>query len=276
MWAAPHDAVAQTGVYLFTAPHPAGPWTAANAAAPVITTAGYPSANHLASPYALWDAAGERLLMWAHLGGYSMDSPGGAQRTFLWESTDGINWTILNGGNWVMARSATGDDDLYAAYLSVFHDGTQFVGWYQGARAEPRVSRAMLATSPDGITWTKHGTRFAPSDPALDHNNPIVLPLAGGYALYYVTGENGGTCVYRTTVDGDRFSFPREGMLPGVLGTWDDAKVVPGDFLLYDGRLWLFYTGNAVGGTIGDNIGVASTPFADPAFITDWGKGPVA
>jgi predicted GH43/DUF377 family glycosyl hydrolase len=67
----------------------------------------------------------------------------------------------------LLASGAPGQwDDGGVAHPSVIHDGVRFVMAYAGWRSGVDATRAQigLATSPDGVTWTRH-----PSNPILRH-----------------------------------------------------------------------------------------------------------
>ncbi|HZQ87614.1 MAG TPA: hypothetical protein VFA83_22400, partial [Acidimicrobiales bacterium] len=98
LWLWTHDT---SRIYLYTAPTPAGPFTARGFGLPPTP---YPSgylAGHFSSGDIVWDAAGGRLISTPH--GIRLPQVVGngevSQDSFLIQSTDGLNWSWLDGDN---------------------------------------------------------------------------------------------------------------------------------------------------------------------------------
>lgn len=87
---------------------------------------------------------------------------GAIYRIFAATSADGVSWTkhgvVLDVG------PAGSQDSASVAYPFVLYDQGRFYLWYTGLTSfsPPDNSAIMLATSSDGLQWTKQGTVLAP------------------------------------------------------------------------------------------------------------------
>ena len=106
-------------------------------------------------------------------------------------SADGVSWTKYE-GNPVLKRGATGDwDDTSVGFCSVLLDTvtSTFRMWYSGSDqylvyndSWRAVGQIGYATSPDGITWTKHDnpatmdSPYSESDPVLTDIDQSIRP----------------------------------------------------------------------------------------------------
>jgi len=89
-------------------------------------------------------------------------------------STDGNTWTKVGS---VLERGASGAwDDNFVHHPCVIKNGSTYYMFYAGAKAtSPNTYKIGLATSPDGINWTKHA------------NNPLIsVGLSGEFDDYYI------------------------------------------------------------------------------------------
>jgi sucrose-6-phosphate hydrolase SacC (GH32 family) len=110
-------------------------------------------------------------------------------------------------------------DDLRATAPHVVHDDEGYRMYYDGVSKTPQTSRIGMATSPDGITWTKYDdpettdTLFAVSDPVLwleaDSNRefihqPLVQRTPDGWVMVYrhFRGRGRNLLYYTTSEDG--------------------------------------------------------------------------
>lgn len=127
-------------------------WTKYNNAQPVLDVGnpGSWDSHFLDTPDWLKDNSGYKMY---YFGDTDNLSVGGA--IGLAVSVDGINWT-RHGSQPVLSPGAPGDwDGLFIESPSVLYDGSLYYMWYSGIDTTWRV-RIGVATSPDGITWTKY------------------------------------------------------------------------------------------------------------------------
>jgi len=197
----------------------------------------FPAVHHDGDTYHLWyNARGETLAL-----GYAA-------------SSDGIHWErhpdnpVLTGGDeGAWDHGAIGHPAIAVAD-GIFHL------YYMAPRPDPRLG---LATSTDGVTWTKHP------------DNPVFTGLegswdAGGikgtgvtayedrFELFYSAREEGAEEPARYQVghawshDGVQFQRTLDGPLlsPGPEGAWDDHAIMTPDGHWFCGRYVLWYDGS--------------------------------
>lgn len=98
LWLWTHDT---NRIYLYTAPSPRGPYTfRGHSAAPSSFPSGY-DPNHVSSGDIVWDPIGSRFIASPHSLRWGRVEGNGesCQDSFLLESTNGINWSFLDGDN---------------------------------------------------------------------------------------------------------------------------------------------------------------------------------
>jgi parallel beta-helix repeat protein len=208
-------------------------------------------------------------------------------------SPDGITWTkyddpattahpyaqsdpVLNPGS----AGQWDDDGVYSA--DVVYDGATYHMWYIGY--DGATSGIGYATSPDGITWTKH-----PGNPVLNqgsagewdnadlHNLDVLYD--GTYHMWYSGSANGITfrIGYATSTNGitwSKYNDPTTTAAPyaesdpvlnqGSAGEWDDYDV-RSPTVLYDGaayRMWYY------GYSSLSSIGYATNSYIDADFLS--------
>ena len=167
-------------------------------------------------------------------------------------SKDGRAWETRGT---VLRPGAAGEwDALLVGRPSVLHDGGTFRMWYDGRKdipvgapapgvaTSPTSTRGVgHATSPDGLTWTKH-----PGNPVLgdDIGGVDVGRLdAGGYVMVYESRE--GT---RAATSGDGVNWRERGLLQARSGGDLDRHGHVTPMLLADDRGgWTLYCGAARG-----------------------------
>lgn len=237
-------------------------WTAdpGNPVIPNTLTGGYALV-----PSVLYDSASGLYRMW-----FTAHPYGGPWAIFYALSQDGIHWfsyaknPVLTGGS--MPFEASG-----VVYAGVVYDDTQYRMYYTGLQG-CCGSAVGLATSPDGIIWTKYP------------GNPVLSPAASGWdsgnigastgvcydgLTYYLLYQGVGSptahqtdteaSIARLTIDGgssqqiglatstDGVTFTKSASNPviprGGSGDWDEAGVFPGGVFVHDGVFYAFYAG---------------------------------
>ena len=82
-------------------------------------------------------------------------------------SLGGVKWTKYQSGPVLDVGPQGSWDEAAAAASSVIFDGTTYHMWYYGHSGDPfTTARIGYATSPDGISWTKH-----PSNPVFKNGS---------------------------------------------------------------------------------------------------------
>ena len=149
-------------------------------------------------------------------------------------SRDGIKWIRANGGRPVMTVGKKGAiDSVQATGMHVIRRGRQFMMWYGAYNGKHTIG---LATSPDGIVWTKqNGGRSLPGLAGPKQLGPSVYFDGSRYLMYYntiVTVPTGGslwTMFAATSGDGVHWASALGGR--PVLG-----PAPPGNFGSADGK----------------------------------------
>ncbi len=178
-------------------------------------------------------------------------------------SVDGIAWTRRDTP--VLERGPPGEwDDLNMVTGSIVKDGNTFKMWYSGGTGgtfpDAKV-RIGLATSTDGINWTKYDdptTTNAPfqfSDPVVPLGNvgswealwawaPSVLTTTSGYEMWYegINTPTGNAAIgYATSQDGINWiKDAGNPIFKGISGSWASslgATSIIKDDDLY--RMWV-------------------------------------
>jgi len=180
---------------------------------------------------------------------YKMWYSGGRNNQFIRigfaTSSDGITWTrYVN--NPVLDVGPPGSwDDLQVGDPSVVFDGSVYRMWYHGN--DGGNVRIGLATSTDGVTWTKHV-----GNPVLSASGwegwwvlePEVLFDGSTYQMWY-TGYDGTYCKigYATSADGISWTKHTNPVLSiGETGTWDSLSV-RSPSVVYDGSTYQMWYG---------------------------------
>lgn len=164
-------------------------------------------------------------------------------------SADGISWTRY-GANPVLGVGGVGTWDSIGVVPShVFKEGSTYYMYYWGYSSIDQSTWSIgLATSPDGITWTKEA-----SNPVLagDTGNwddgviePFSVKLGGTYYIFYQGNTadqvNSAIGVARTT---DKINLTRSATNPfprGGPGSWDSLWGEAPKLIHFGGE-WLLY-----------------------------------
>lgn len=157
----------------------------------------------------------------------------------------------------VLGNGAPGTfDSTHAKYPCVLKVGDEWWMWYNGRSDNAFTGSVGLATSADGLTWTKqnggdpvlkHGPTGAFDSTKVDH--PAVLFFDGTFHMWYTAGDAGSryTIGYATSADGIRWQRENGGrpvLGPGETGAFDDQVVLhPAVVRDEDGLLHIWYNG---------------------------------
>ncbi|MBS1241887.1 MAG: Laminin sub domain 2, partial [Gemmatimonadetes bacterium] len=181
-------------------------------------------------------------------------------------SPDGVTWT-KHPDNPVLERGAAGAWDSGSVFPSaVVWDGATYHMWYVSASGS--VTQTGYATSPDGVTWTKH-----PDNPVLERgaagawDSGSVFPSAvvwdgATYRMWYVSASGSVTQTgYATSPDGVTWTkHPDNPVLrAGDPGSWDETKADIHAVLAEGGTYRAWYNGRGAGASW-EQIGYATSP----------------
>ena len=188
---------------------------------------------------------------------------GSKSRIGLATSKDGIAWTKYP-GNPVLDVGAAGTWDVTRAYIPHViyrnHIWYMYYSGYDGAKV-----RIGLATSKDGIAWTKY-----PGNPVLDVGAGIVWDSVFSYSpslIYrnhiwymYYSGYYGGFIRVGLATSKDGIAWTKYSGNPildvGAGGTWDD-KYAYHTRVIYRNHIWyMYYTGYD---SITERVGLATS-----------------
>jgi predicted GH43/DUF377 family glycosyl hydrolase len=196
---------------------------------------------------------------------YAGDDGTTTRRIGYANSTDGLTWNKYS-ANPIIDIGTTGlwdDDSIHPS--TVIKNGTTYQMWYHGYDGSNH--RIGYATSPDGLSWTKH-----PGNPVVDLGSAgswedtfcmsaTVLFDGSNYQMWY--GGGNGSVVktgYATSTDGINWQrYPGNPIINvGSPGSFDDTSTYPST-VYYDGFTYhMWYIGND--GT-SYKIGYANVPW---------------
>jgi len=157
----------------------------------------------------------------------------------------------------LLARGPQGAfDATHAKYPSVLKVGTQWMMWYNGRADNAFTGSIGLATSADGLKWTKvndgkpvfaHGAPGTPDETKVDH--PAVLRFDGRFHMWYTAGDAGSRYQIGHAVSEDGYRWQRQNagrpvLGPGKKGKFDDQVVLHPAVVRDDtGLLHIWYNG---------------------------------
>ena len=175
-------------------------------------------------------------------------------------------WTPLD--NPVLEVGSPGEwDHGFVSPSCVFYTGNQYVMYYSGGRdfLNLNLHRMLgMATSPDGINWTKYNdpttvdTPYVESDPVLNVGTPgsydagiaweaEVLPTADGWEMFYSNWPDspagpGGIC-YATSNDGIHWVKDPNNPLLEPSQSWEQYVILAPSIVKINGTYFMYYTG---------------------------------
>lgn len=135
----------------------------------------------------------------------------------------------------------------------IIYNGTGYMMWFTGAGPDARIG---LATSPDGMTWTKYSENpvlSVGSGSTWDSNNvasPCVLYDGQLYRMWYqgsITGTNRYNIGYATSTDGINWvKYASNPVLKSSSSGWEQGDV-SGPNVIFDGvQFKMYYTGSTL------------------------------
>lgn len=207
-------------------------------------------------------------------------------RIYYATSPDGLTWTKYD--NTVPSNSDTtstngriplgssGKGDSVGTYLgTVLKEGDIYKMWYRGY--DGTSVRMYYATSPDGLTWTKHDNTIPDRSDTLSTDGKLALgsvgkgddihaqiPViykdgatyrmsyagyksgGGGYDIFFATSPDGLTWTkYNNVVPSTSDTTSTDGRIPRGLtaGRGDITSVIPGPFLIESNLFKIWYSG---------------------------------
>lgn len=171
--------------------------------------------------------------------------------------SSGPTFVFQKTGKIIVARGPVGSfDSTHAKYPCVLKVGDQWMMWYNGRTDDAFTGSIGLATSQDGLHWTKanagqpvlaHGGPGTADETKADH--PAVVRFAGRFHMWYTAGPRGSQyqICYATSEDGYRWERQNDGqpvLGPGQTGKFDDRVVLhPAVVRDANGLLHIWYNG---------------------------------
>ena len=145
-------------------------------------------------------------------------------------SADGVTWTKQGV---VLDVGAPGSmDDWYVWAPSLLVQGGTYSMWYVGQRSTTAPG-IFLATSSDGISWTKQGRVLAPGAPGSIDESGIIEPavrlVASRFEMIYSAIYPGGARLARAD-SSDGVSWTKLGYMLDLLSP-DESSILAGPFL---------------------------------------------
>ena len=165
-------------------------------------------------------------------------APGDERRSFAFETR----------AEPVLARGAAGEwDSRDALNPSVVRSAGGFVNFYSGF--DGRTWRTGLATSADGVTWTKQGAGLAPDSATWEGGyiaaNGSALFEGGEYLYWYQAGPKPTPRIgLARSRDGRTWrKEPRPAVDFGPRSSWDERGVADPFVIRLEGTFYLYYLG---------------------------------
>jgi hypothetical protein len=210
------------------------------------------------SPAVLFDSSANLYRMW-----FTAKEYGGAWAIYYAISDDGVTWFPYLSNPVLQSGSAYFESDG-VVYCSVMRSGSVYTMYYAGVHGCCGIAIG-LATSPDGIHWTKSDA------------NPILVPSPAGWDSQYVSqpqvyfdgttnymyyeGTNGGRVQIGLATSTDGVNWTKAPSNPvlrnGPSGSWDESLTSPGGVFVDQGNYFMLFTGNGPSGP--QRVGLATS-----------------
>jgi hypothetical protein len=179
-------------------------------------------------------------------------------------STDMLSWTDV-GHVFTPGASGQWDDDVIFDPHPALIGGTTYL-WYGGQKTD--TTRGIgLATSPDGVTFTRQGRLTVPQagEANVSYGAPAILWTdASHYSIFNDVALTGSDTTRfidrRDTTDGSTFSHVHQMLVANPSG-WDSVQVFDPAPVVRFGVLYLFYVGSPTTGSalgLSPDIGLAT------------------
>jgi|GEM_PF-2089785 len=165
-------------------------------------------------------------------------------------STDGLSWAKPN-PNPVLPNGQPGAFDAdHVDYASVLFYNNKYWMWYTGYQSG--VRKIGLATSPDGVNWTRHS-----GNPVLTVGENLAWDAQGVFApfvifdgksfkmWYHGNGRYVQAAGYAESVDGINWTkHPTNPVLPPIPNSWESYTIGVNTVVFANGIYQLWYGGN--------------------------------
>jgi predicted GH43/DUF377 family glycosyl hydrolase len=171
-------------------------------------------------------------------------------------SSDGVDWAKY-AGNPVLERGGDGEfDEGQLLPGSVIFDGYTYTMWYTGFNFDTGLTAVGVATSPDGVIWTKYAGNpvLTGDDGTFDEGGPLNVAVVfdgESYRMWFTAGEgnvDAGFIGHATSADGITWTKHPEPVLePGASGAWDADGFWSVDVIFDGSDFHMWYDGGGQG-----------------------------
>jgi hypothetical protein len=196
---------------------------------------------------------------------YMMYYEGQDKTTYTWHiglatSSDGIVWT-RSASNPVLSPGASGKwDEFEVRYPSVHYDGSTYRMWYWGRSSIDDIARIGLATSTDGVIWTKY------ANPVLGTSGSGYIPgsvIKSGSTFIMWFKTQYGEMMRATSSNGIAWDTPQTVITDQILRSAPSVILDDGVYRTWFGK-WDTGDNGGFAGTVSSearmDIGYASSP----------------
>ena len=168
-------------------------------------------------------------------------------------SSNGTDWT-KDAGNPIFDKGAAGKfDDKHVVYPSVIKEGNTYYMWYSGFKSGVGYSGIGLATSTNGINWTRQNSGnavFTEGSASWESNyiyQAAVEYIDGKYWMIYTGMDSGSTSRLGLAYSTDKVNWTRFHDNPildiGGSGECDDEGLGSAKLIEKDSEIWIYYRG---------------------------------